>query len=466
VNLPVLWTGEEALRVTAGDGAKDWRATGVSIDSRTLEPGDLFVALQGDSRDGHLFIEDAFAKHAAAALVAHKIEAHGPLLVVSDTLAGLRALGQAARARMSGKVIAVTGSVGKTSTKEALRLILSEQGPTHASAASYNNHWGVPLSLARMPQTTAFGVFEIGMNHAGEIAPLARLVQPHVAIVTAVDAVHMEFFATVEAIAEEKGEIFAGLVPGGTAIVNRDSQFYRLLRRKAESYGASRVIGFGMHSEADARLLAIEPAREGSRVTAMISGHPLSYNLGAPGRHWAENSLAVLAAADSVSADLERAAAALARVKPAKGRGVRTRIRVAGGAIELIDESYNANPASMRAALALLGETVPGQGGRRIAVLGDMLELGAGAESFHRDLAPAIERARIDLVFTAGPLMAALDEALPAPRRGAHAERSTDLAIPLTRALKPGDVVMVKGSFGSKMGAVVEALQSRAPQEA
>jgi UDP-N-acetylmuramoyl-tripeptide--D-alanyl-D-alanine ligase len=276
----------------------------------------------------------------------------------------------------------------------------------------------------------------------------------------------MEFFTSVEAIAEEKGEIFAGLVPGGTAIVNRDAQYFRLLRRKAESYGASRVVGFGAHSEADARLLAIEPAQEGVRVTAMILGKPLTYRLGAPGRHWAENSLAVLAAADAVGADLERAAASLARVKPAKGRGARARIPLAGGSIELIDESYNANPASMRAALALLGEAEPGQGGRRIAVLGDMLELGAEAARFHRDLAPEIERARIDLVFTAGPLMSALDAALPSSRRGAHAERSADLAAPLTRALRSGDVVMVKGSFGSKMGAIVEALHARAPQEA
>lgn len=461
-----LWSAEDALRATGGSGPGGWQASGVSIDTRTLRLGDLFVALAGEHRDGHAFVADAFGKGAAAALVSQPLDVKGPLLTVADTLVALRGLATAARARMSGKVLAVTGSVGKTGTKEALRQVLGEQGLAHASAASYNNHWGVPLSLARMPQRSAYGVFEIGMNHAGEIAPLARLVCPHVAIVTAVDAVHMAFFPSVEAIAEEKGEIFAGLIPGGAAIVNRDSQFFRLLRRKAESYGAGRVVGFGSHSEADARLLAVEPVREGSQVTAIILGRPLSYRLGAPGRHWAENSLAVLAAVDAVGADLERAAEALERIKPAKGRGARTRISVPAGTVELIDESYNANPASMRAALALLGEAEPGPEGRRIAVLGDMLELGAEAERYHRELAQAIDQARIDLVFTVGPLMGALFEELPVSRRGAHAERSTELALPLARALRAGDVVMVKGSFGSKMSAIVEALQTLTPQEA
>ena len=456
-----LWTAAEMTEATGGSASADFAVSGVSIDTRTLEPGDLFVALKGENGDGHLYVDGAFAKGAGAALVSQKVDAKGPLFMVPDTLRGLEALGVAARRRALGKIAAVTGSVGKKSTKEALRVMLSGFGSTHASAASYNNHWGVPLSLARMPRETGFGVFEIGKNHAGEIAPLARFVQPHAAIITTVEPVHIEFFSSGEAIADEKGEIFAGLAPGGAAIVNRDNPYFTLLRAKAERYGG-RVLGFGAHREADAQLIALEPKGEGTVVTAVICGHPLTYFLGTPGRHMAMNSLAVLACAQAFGLTLNDAAARLAELKPPKGRGARSVIRLPGGSFTLIDESYNANPASMRAALALLGEAKPEKQGRRIAVLGDMLELGVGGPAFHAGLAEAIERADADLVYVSGALMEHLWDVLPPYRRGARAQTAGELAQILVGDLKPGDVVVVKGSFGSRMGQVVEALKSLA----
>jgi len=458
---PPLWTAVEAEAATGGKASTPFSATGLSIDTRSLEKGDLFIALKGDNRDGHEFVAAAFANGAAAALVSDAVNAKGTLLKVGDTLEGLRGLGAASRARSRGKIVAVTGSVGKTSTKEALRLMLTPFGKTHASAASYNNHWGVPLSLARMPRDTGFGIFEIGMNHAGEIAPLAQLAAPHVAIITTVEPVHMEFFASVEAIAEEKGEIFSGLVKGGTAIINRDNPYFTLLRNKAERHDA-KVLGFGAHEEADAQLLAIAPDGEGSAVTAMICGRPLRYHLGAPGRHVAQNSLAVLAAAEALGLDVQEAAATLAALAPPKGRGARDVIDGPKGKIILIDESYNANPASMKAALALLGETKPAGAGRRIAVLGDMLELGPGGPAYHAGLASAIESADADLVFLSGALMEHLWDVLAPYRRGAKAATAAQLAELLIAELKPGDVIMVKGSFGSRMGHVVEALKALA----
>jgi UDP-N-acetylmuramoyl-tripeptide--D-alanyl-D-alanine ligase len=454
-----LWTADEAKAATGGTSSAPFAATGLSIDTRTLEKGDLFVALSGDNRNGHAFVEAAFAKGAAAALVSEPVSAKGPLVTVADTLEGLRALGLASRARSRAKIVAVTGSVGKTSTKEALRLVLGHFGVAHASAASYNNHWGVPLSLARMPRDAGFGIFEIGMNHAGEIAPLVALAQPHVAIVTTVEPVHMEFFASVEAIAEEKGEIFSGLVAGGTAIINRDNPYFTLLRLKAERHDA-RVLGFGAHGEADAQLLAAEPDGDGMAVTAMICGRPLRYRLGAPGRHIALNSLAVLAAAEALGLDLAEAGAVFADLTPPKGRGARSTIPAPRGKIVLIDESYNANPASMKAALALLGDAKPEGGGRRIAVLGDMLELGAGGPAYHAGLASAIESADADLVFLSGGLMEHLWDVLPPYRRGAKAQSAAQLAELLIAELKAGDVIMVKGSFGSRMGQVVDALKA------
>jgi UDP-N-acetylmuramoyl-tripeptide--D-alanyl-D-alanine ligase len=447
---------------------------GLSIDSRTIGRGEAFFAIQGDARDGHEFVAPALAAGAGLAVVARdrrdRMPDNAPLLVVPDALAALSDLAQASRARSQARIVAVTGSVGKTGTKEALRLALSKCGATHASVASYNNHWGVPLSVARMPENTRFAVFEIGMNHAGEITPLTRLAHPHVAVITAVEPVHLEYFGSLEAIADAKAEIFLGLQPGGAAVINRDNSQYERLKRAAEAVGA-RIVSFGEHPEADARLLQASLQTESSAVHARILGVELTYKLGAPGRHVVVNSLAVLAAAALVGADLALAALALAELQPPAGRGERLALALpGGGSAVLIDESYNANPASMRAALALLGQAPIGARGRRIAVLGDMLELGPTSAELHRSLVEAVLAHDLDLVFCAGPLMKALWDALPSERRGGYAESATALEAHVVGAIAAGDAVMVKGSLGSKMGPIVKALVRRygrrTPQEA
>ena len=436
---------------------------GISIDSRTLAPGDAFFAIQGDHRDGHDFVAAALASKAGLAVVAadrrSELPQDVPLLVVPDVLAALRALAAAARARLQGKVIGVTGSVGKTGTKEALRLALSQDGETHASAASYNNHWGVPLSLARCPASARYAVLEMGMNHAGEIEPLSRLARPHVAIITTVAPVHLEFFGSLAKIADAKAEIFLGLEAGGAAVINRDNSQFAHLKRRAKEAGVARIVSFGEHEKADARLIkcALHPGC--SAVQADILGTELTYKIGAPGRHLVHNSLAVLAAAVLVGADLALAALALADFKPASGRGAAFEIDLPGGPATVIDESYNANPASMAAALALLGQRPVGARGRRIAVLGDMLELGPRGRALHRGLLAPVDANAIDLVFCCGPLMRALWRALPASRRGGYAEDSAALEPQVLSAVGAGDVVMVKGSLGSRMAPIVKALQ-------
>lgn len=459
-----LWSPEE---IAAATGARflgrPVPATGASIDTRTLAPGDLFFAIKGEGRDGHDFVRDALAKQAAAAVVAERradaLAGAGPLVVVPDVLEAMRRLGAAARRRAGAQVVAVTGSVGKTGTKEALRLVLSHQGATHASAASYNNHWGVPLTLARMPRDTAFGVFEIGMNHMGEIAPLTRLVRPHVALVTTVEPVHLESFRSVAGIADAKGEVFSGLEPGGTAVVNRDNPCCERLCAHAAASAAGRIVTFGEHEEADVRARHIVLKPDATIVEARVLGTPVTYRIGTPGRHVALNSLAVLAACQAVGADLALCALALSGLSPPVGRGERTPLKVGDGEALLIDESYNANPASMRAALAALGAAEPGFRGRRIAVLGDMLELGPEGAALHRGLAEPIAQNRIDLVFAAGRLMENLVEALPPERRAGYAGASSDLKDAVVAAVRPGDIVMIKGSNSIRMALIVQALK-------
>jgi UDP-N-acetylmuramoyl-tripeptide--D-alanyl-D-alanine ligase len=467
MSAPALWTRDAmgaAMRARA-EGPLPAGLTGISIDSRSLVAGEAFFAIEGENRDGHAFVPAALEAGAGLAVVAEgkceDMPAGTPLLVVPDVLEGLRDLARAARARSGAKIIGVTGSVGKTSTKEALRLALAPEGETHASAASYNNHWGVPLSLARCPQSARFGIFELGMNHAGEIAPLTRLVRPHVAIITAVEPVHLEFFDSLEAIADAKAEIFEGVEPGGAAVLNRDSTFYDRLAGHARGGGIERIIGFGEHADADARLLKYTLHADCSVVEARILETDIAYKLGSPGRHLVMNSLAVLAAAVLAGADLALAALSLAKLTPAAGRGSRIALELPGGPALLIDESYNANPASMRAALELLGQASVGPRGRRIAVLGDMLELGASAADLHRALAEPINKNAIDLVFCSGPLMHALWEALPSGRRGGYAETSAALESEVLAAIRAGDAVMIKGSLGSKMGPIVKALTRR-----
>lgn len=464
--MTVLWTVDAMVAAMKAEraGRLGKAVSGLSIDSRSIAAGEAFFAIKGDSHDGHDFAAAALSGGAALAVVSARrrgdMPKDAPLLVVPDVLAGLTDLARAARARSRCKVIAVTGSVGKTSTKEALRLTLARDGETHASVASFNNHWGVPLSLARLPKSARYAVFEIGMNHAGEITPLTRLVQPHIAIVTTVAPVHLEFFESEAAIADAKAEIFLGLEPGGTAIVNRDNAHFARLKRHAEQAGA-RVVSFGEHAKADARLIGCTLLPECSTVRADILGSEVTYKIGAPGRHLVLNSLAVLAAASLAGADLALAALALAGQAPAQGRGTRMTLEVHGGSALVIDESYNANPVSMRAALALLGQTPVGKRGRRIAVLGDMLELGAAGDKLHRALADPIRDNAIDLVFCAGPLMEQLWEALPSERRGGYAKQAGALESELVGAIRSGDVIMVKGSNGSRMGTIVKALARR-----
>lgn len=469
-----VWTAAEAAAATGGrlSGAGGWTATGVSIDTRTLNPGDLFVALQGDARDGHGFVGQAQERGAAAALVARVPDgfgANGPLLTVDDTLDGLRALAVAARARCAGRVVGVTGSVGKTGVKEMLRAMFAAQGETHASEGSYNNHWGAPLTLARMPARTMFAVIEMGMNHAGEIAPLTRLARPHVALVTTVEPVHIEHFPDESAIADAKAEIFEGLQPGGVAVLNRDNRWFGRLSAAARARGA-RVIGFGAQADAEARLVSAD-LRAGCTVAqAVIGGRELVFKVGAPGRHLAWNALGALAAAQAAGADLARAALALANWKAPAGRGARWVVALGpdgvDGAFDVVDESYNANPASVGAALDVLAATPVEDGigrvarGRRIAVLGDMMELGAGEAAAHARLAEHPGMAAVDLVFTVGPRMKLLHEALPPERRGGWFETSAAAADRLRRTVDGGDVVMVKGSKSMAMGAVVSALKS------
>ena len=449
----------------------------ISMDSRTIEPGEAFFAISGDRFDGHRFVGAALSRGASLAVVSEAFdgtapegkvaggqaaggEVAGPLVRVDDPLAAMRRLAAVARERSQARIIGVTGSVGKTGTKRALDLALSPSGVTHASPASYNNHWGVPFTLANLPQSARFGVFEMGMNHAGEIAALSRLVRPHIAVITTVEPVHIGQLGSIEAIADAKAEIFVGLEPDGIAVLNRDNGQFERVNAEARARGV-RVVRFGAHREADARLIDLTETAAGSRVEADILGERIAYKISAPGRHLVMNSLAVLATVRLAGGDLVQGARALGEWGPAKGRGEQTVISLDGGEAVLIDESYNANPASVRAALGVLATVKPHGRGRRIAVLGDMLELGERTAHEHRALAGPIAEAEVDTVFVCGNAMRALFDCLPAERRGSHAETSGALVGPLLDALGAGDVVMVKGSFAIGMGAVVEALKGR-----
>ncbi|WP_047307986.1 UDP-N-acetylmuramoylalanyl-D-glutamyl-2,6-diaminopimelate--D-alanyl-D-alanine ligase [Rhodopseudomonas palustris] len=467
-----LWTSDAMAEATAAtrSGTLPRDVFGISIDSRTLAPGDAYFAIRGDVHDGHDFVAAALNAGAALAVVEKaqrdKFAADAPLLVVDDVLEGLRRLGIAARSRLSAKVIAVTGSVGKTSTKEGLRSVLGAQGPTHASVASFNNHWGVPLTLARCPAGVRYAVFEIGMNHAGEIEPLVKMVRPHVAIITTVEPVHLEFFSGVEGIADAKSEIFSGLEPGGIALLNRDTPMFDRLSANALRANVGRIVTFGTDPAADARLLDVALHADCSAVHAGILGHDVTYKIGMPGRHMALNSLAVLAAAELVGADLALAALAMSQVQPAVGRGARKALPIGSGEATLIDESYNANPASMAAALGVLGRAEIGAQGRRIAVLGDMLELGPTAGELHRGLEAAVRANGIDLVFCCGPLMRNLWDALSSGKRGGYAGDATALESQVVAAIRAGDAVMVKGSLGSRMKTIINAIEKRFPGKA
>jgi len=455
-----LWSASEAAQATGGKTTGSWDASGVSIDSRAVSAGDLFVAIKGPNHDGHAFVADAVARHASAAMVERDMpEVDAGLLIVPDTLDGLWALAAAARARSHARIVAITGSVGKTGTKELLASALAACGPTTASAGNLNNHYGAPLSLARLPREAAFGVFELGMNQPGEIAPLSELVKPHVALITTIEAVHTEMFDSLDAVADAKAEIFQGCLPGATVVLNQDNAYFASLSAAARSAGIENIIGFGQAEPADARLIEWTPAPAGGgRVHASIIGETVHYDIALSGIHWALNSVAALATAKAAGADLSAAANALSSVSPLKGRGARHTVNSARGTFQLIDESYNASPAAVQAAIGTLQDTAVAPGGQRIAVLGDMLELGERADEMHAALADDIRAAGIDQVFTVGALMARLGDALPNTKRGGHAARSEDIIEALTGVVAAGDVVLVKGSLGMRMAPVVEAL--------
>ncbi|PWR18046.1 UDP-N-acetylmuramoylalanyl-D-glutamyl-2,6-diaminopimelate--D-alanyl-D-alanine ligase [Zavarzinia compransoris] len=460
-DLAPLWTAEDIAAATGGRKLADFHVANVVFDSRQVQTGDLFVALKGAQADGHNHVAGALARGAGGALVARVpdgVAPDAPLVVVGETMAGLEDLARAARARADVVAIGVTGSVGKTGTKEALKVALGPSGPTHASVGSFNNHVGVPLTLARMPAATRFGVFEMGMNHAGELTPLSRLVRPHIAIVTTVEPAHMAFFESVEAIADAKAEIFAGVPAGGAAVLNRDNRHFERLSAAARARGLH-VVGFGTGEGCHVRLLDLVLKPDLTVVDAMVGSRPLTYKIGAPGRHWAMNSLAVMAAVELAGADISLGALALADMAPPAGRGRRLTVTLPkGGSFTLVDESYNASPASMRAAFANLALSSPGPRGRRIAVLGDMRELGEAADALHAGLAPDLVAAGVDLVFTCGPHMRALYDALPDALKGHHAPDSKALATCVSGAVRQADVVVVKGSLGSYMAAIIDTL--------
>lgn len=482
-----LWTWRDLAAATGGTVSQEFEVAGAEIDSREVMEGDLFFALKGDASDGHKFLDGAFARGAAAAVVDRPIAQ--PHVLVQDTFVALEALARASRARVeeTAKIIGVTGSAGKTGVKEALFAALDRGssrhgggGRAHRSLKSYNNHVGVPLSLVRMPPRTLFGVFEMGMNHAGELAQLTRLVRPHVAIVTTIAPAHIGFFKDEAAIADAKAEIFEGLaalgdLAGGVAIIPADNPHYPALRAKAEQCGA-RVVPFGIAAHAEARLIdAVAAPGGGSLATAQLGERRLCYTVSQPGEHWVVNSLAVMAAVMAVGGDLGAAGLALAEMEGLAGRGARHTIRAEGGdgsgSALVIDESYNANPASMRVTLASLGAT---RAQRRIAVLGAMKELGADSDRYHAELAGPIVAAKIDQVILVGAEMAPLAEALAAkPAKSAtdalaapivvsHVDNAETAIARLGReAIEGGDAILIKGSNSVGLGALVRALMAR-----
>ena len=464
-----LWTAADAVAATGGQSAQDWASHGVSIDTRTIEPGDLFVALK-DIRDGHEFVAQALEKGAAAALVTHKpddVADDAPLLIVSDVLEALEALGRAARARTAAKVAAITGSVGKTSTKEMLRAVLEKQGKCHAAEASYNNHWGVPLTLARMPADTDFAVIEIGMSNPGEITPLSQMARPHVAMVTTVAAAHLASFESLAGIAHEKACIMDGLEPEGIAVLNADIATTQILQDHADHLGATKVM-FG-ETASDWAVGSVRISADVTVIKANGRGEDYLFKLSVPGRHFAMNAVGVLAVAEALGADPVAASLDIASWVPPAGRGTRevivTDMANDGESLELLDDAFNANPTSLAASLEVLAASKPTDGvgrivkGRRIAILGDMLELGTDEVAMHRDMADNAHLQTLDLIHCAGPLMRHLWDALPEAQRGQWAQTAAELVPKASRLVDAGDVVLVKGSKGSKVSQVVDAIR-------
>ena len=449
-----LWTSAEIAEAANGTASAHFECGGVTFDSREVGPGDLFIALKGEATDGHNFLDQSSERGAAGAVVS--VSTPHPHVLVSDTAMALNDLGRASRARSSAVIVGVTGSVGKTGTKEALYAALDrvEPGCAHRSLKSYNNHTGVPLSLARMPREARFGVFEMGMNHAGELAALTRLVRPHIAIVTAIAPAHSEFFPDESAIADAKGEIFQGLEPGGTAIIPFDSPHRERLIAAASPY-AGEIVTFGLDDGADVHAMDTMRTERGTFVTAMLGNEELSYTVSQFGAHWVSNSLAVLAAARAAGGDLALAGLALAELGGIVGRGARFAAKVGAGEALVIDESYNANPASMAATLAVFGDETAS---RKIAVLGDMYELGEGSRAFHEGLAGPVKASGAQMVILVGEAMRALANALEGEVDFVHVADAAAARDQLMAMLAPGDAVLIKGSNGVGLAAVVAGL--------
>lgn len=464
--MTALWTSEAIARATGGTASAEFSVGGVTFDSREVMPGDLFIALKGEQMDGHRFLPQAIAAGAGGAIVSDpsQLPEGAPHVLVPDTFAALNDLGRAARARMNGAVIGVTGSAGKTGVKEALRLALERSAPgrVHASVKSYNNHTGVPLSLARMPEDAIYGVFEMGMNHPGELTELAGLVRPHVAIITTIASAHLAFFDSEDAIADAKAEIFTGIEPGGTAILNKDNPHYARLRAAAEAAGVGEIVTFGLQAaDADVRPLKVAPLDICTSMTADVMGEMLTFKIGLPGEHWALNALGVLAAVKAAGGDLGLAGLALGEMQGLEGRGKRTLVKAGDGQAMLLDESYNANPASMAAALSVLGGFETRRRGRRIAVLGSMRELGPESDGLHAGLAEPIEAAGVAEAILVGTEMAALAKALPTRIPSRHVATADEALTLLRGMVRADDIVLVKGSNSVGLGRVVRSLNQQ-----
>lgn len=470
--MDILWTISDMLLAMNGraHGQMPEGITSISIDSRNIDQGAAFFAIKGDRFDGHEFVTAALANGAGVLVVAEEkipalVRLTAPMIIVEDVLVAMEALGRAARKRVDGKIIAVTGSVGKTTVKEMLRTALQPSGKVHASVASFNNHWGVPLTLARMPQDIDFGIFEVGMNHSGEIRTLIDMVQPDVGMITTVEAAHMGNFNDICEIADAKAEIMEGIVSGGTIVLNRDNDQYDRLLMRADALGLSQnTKSFGEDKSADFRLISCKNHSDCSCFSMAIDGEEVAVKLGAPGHHLVQNALGVLGVCSLVGADMARAALALADFSAEKGRGARMQCVIGDGTFTLIDESYNANPASMRAAISVLSSTDVGRGGRRIAVLGDMLEMGRFSQALHAELAEPLHEAKIDIVALSGQDMSHLADVLRGEIQVYYRTDINAIIEWLITKLRAGDVVMVKSSFGVGFGKIVKKLRDQFPE--
>ena len=460
-----LWRSDIVEKITEGKPVgPPWMATGISFDSRTVCPGDLFFALTGGERDGHEFIESAFANGAVAAIVErlpYDIAELPSFLIVDNIHEALQKLALESRRRVGAKILAVTGSVGKTGTKDALSLVLSKRNKVHATSGNFNNHIGVPISLARMPESTEFGVFELGMNRRGEIKQLAQLVKPQLAIITNINAVHLGHFEDEQGIADAKAEIFLGMSPDSQIVLNLDNKWGEFLIAKARRANIENIITFGRNNVCDVRLSKIETTHKGSVVELEISGNKIQYTLDFVGPHIAYNTVGVIACIHALNLDVEEAAISLKSIRLPRGRGGQVEIPLKSGAsLTLIDESYNASPIAMHAALAVLGSKVPKYGGRRVAILGDMLELGADGPSLHANLLDHLLAAKPDWVITIGSLMRELYDKIPPTINCLHADRSCDVSQKVLDELRAGDLILIKGSLGTNMAPIVSAIEN------